>query len=375
MILNEVFERFAEESPVTVMARAALENALTPTAVDALFEDDRRAAVHPRPAVLRRRRPDGHGRLQDPALDQRRLQEEAPRPSASRSRPSTTRSTASSRRSAPRLVRHTATALAPVIAAMGGRLEPWLPGYRIKILDGNHLPGTEHRLKPLRTERAGALPGQALVVLDPAAMLVIDVIPCEDGHAQERSLTEAVLETGPARRPVDRRPQLLHDRLPLRDRRAGRFLRDPPARLDADLGGSSASGGPRAGARPGRSSSRRCGSTDGRRRGRSCCGGSRWSWTSRPATATREIHILTNLPRGGGRRDRGRRRVPQALDAGDRLPGDGGDAQRRDRHAGLPEAALFAFCVALVSYNVMSVVKAALRSVHGAEAIDAGVSG
>ena len=39
MILSEVFERFADESPVTVMARAALENALPPSALDALFED------------------------------------------------------------------------------------------------------------------------------------------------------------------------------------------------------------------------------------------------------------------------------------------------------------------------------------------------
>src|SRR4029079_6866723 len=39
MILSEVFERFAEESPITVMARAALENALPPSAIDALFED------------------------------------------------------------------------------------------------------------------------------------------------------------------------------------------------------------------------------------------------------------------------------------------------------------------------------------------------
>jgi hypothetical protein len=37
VILNEVFERFAEESPVSVMARAVLENALAPTAVDARF--------------------------------------------------------------------------------------------------------------------------------------------------------------------------------------------------------------------------------------------------------------------------------------------------------------------------------------------------
>ena len=37
---------------------------------------------------------------------------------------------------------------------------------------------------------------------------------------------------------------------------------------------------------------------------------------------------------------------------------------------GYPKAALFAFCVALVSYNVLSVVKAALRSVHGVEAVE-----
>ena len=42
---------------------------------------------------------------------------------------------------------------------------------------------------------------------------------------------------------------------------------------------------------------------------------------------------------------------------------------------GYPRAALFTLCVALVAYNVMSAIKGALRSVHGAEAIDAGVSG
>jgi hypothetical protein len=37
---------------------------------------------------------------------------------------------------------------------------------------------------------------------------------------------------------------------------------------------------------------------------------------------------------------------------------------------GYPKAALFSFCVALVSYNVMSTVKAALRGAHGAESIE-----
>ena len=42
---------------------------------------------------------------------------------------------------------------------------------------------------------------------------------------------------------------------------------------------------------------------------------------------------------------------------------------------GYPKAALFAFCVALVAYNVLSTLKAALRSVHGEEVVAAEVSG
>src|SRR5262249_26382814 len=59
--------------------------------------------------------------------------------------------------------------------------------------DGSHLPGTDHRLGPLRRTRAAALPGQAVVLFDPATGLIADAIPCEDAHAQERSLTPAIL--------------------------------------------------------------------------------------------------------------------------------------------------------------------------------------
>jgi IS4 transposase len=65
----------------------------------------------------------------------------------------------------------------------------------MRITDGNHLGATEHRLAVLRDQAAGALPGQSIAVLDPQQMLVVDVFPCEDGHAQERSLLEEVLQT------------------------------------------------------------------------------------------------------------------------------------------------------------------------------------
>ena len=37
------------------------------------------------------------------------------------------------------------------------------------------------------------MPGHALVVLDPRLMLATDVILCEDGHAQERSLLDQIV--------------------------------------------------------------------------------------------------------------------------------------------------------------------------------------
>jgi hypothetical protein len=41
---------------------------------------------------------------------------------------------------------------------------------------------------------------------------------------------------------------------------------------------------------------------------------------------------------------------------------------------GYPKAALFGFCLALVAYNVLAVVLAAMRGVHGQETIDQEVS-
>lgn len=52
---------------------------------------------------------------------------------------------------------------------------------------------TEHRLVVLQEQRARALPGQSIAVLDPQLMLVRDLFPCEDAHAQERSLCPELL--------------------------------------------------------------------------------------------------------------------------------------------------------------------------------------
>jgi hypothetical protein len=93
------------------------------------------------------------------------------------------------------LVRYSARQLAPLIEQLGGERAPWLRSYRTKIIDGNCLEASEHRLEVLRGVGGGALPGKSLVVYAPARGLVCDVFPCEDGHAQERSLFGSVLKT------------------------------------------------------------------------------------------------------------------------------------------------------------------------------------
>src|SRR5277367_5615335 len=76
--------------------------------------------------------------------------------------------------------------------AVAQRLEPdrqsLLAGYELRVLDGSHLAASEHRIKETRRLRGAPLPGHSLVILDPTRGLVLDMLPCADGHAQERSL-------------------------------------------------------------------------------------------------------------------------------------------------------------------------------------------
>ena len=93
------------------------------------------------------------------------------------------------------VVSDSAQRAAEVIDALQARRAPWLPGYNVRILDGNHLSATEHRLEPLRTVSAAPLPGKILVVMDPELGLASEVFLTPDGHAQERSLLDDVLQS------------------------------------------------------------------------------------------------------------------------------------------------------------------------------------
>ena len=69
----------------------------------------------------------------------------------------------------------------------GAQLE-LLAGVPVRVLDGNCLDGRQHRLQVTRESTAAPLPGKALVVFDPQRETIEAMVPCEDGHTQERAL-------------------------------------------------------------------------------------------------------------------------------------------------------------------------------------------
>lgn len=192
MFLESVFDRFAKKSPVTVMTRALLEYALNPKALDEVF--GKHAVKQYEGKLLFSSVVDVMGlavcRVQ-PSVKTAYMAMKDTLPVTLQAfyyklngvEPAVTAA----------MVRHVTDRLAPVIEEMGGQFPPLLPGYRVRIIDGNHLAATDRRLAVLRESNVPALPGHSLVILDPDLGLAIDMIPCVDGHAQERTLFDQVL--------------------------------------------------------------------------------------------------------------------------------------------------------------------------------------
>ena len=192
MRFGDIFERFLHEAPIAVMFHALLQRALDPNELNRLFEQ---TATSQSTRQL----------LFSSIVDLMSLVGGGVKPSVRGAYLAslgaiTASLTAVSEKLQGRepggcrgLVGDTARRLQPLVHPLDATVPEPVPGDRAKILDGNHLAATEHRIPPPRTTRATPLPGQALVVLDPATMLVIDVAPCEDAHAQERSLIGQVL--------------------------------------------------------------------------------------------------------------------------------------------------------------------------------------
>jgi IS4 transposase len=367
MALGKVFDRFARLSPVTVMMRGILEYAFPPESLDELFrehavdqyEDELlfSTTVNTLGLVVAGVRPSVNDAYQA-CEDEFKVSVNSLYNKLKGVETQVSQA----------LVRQSAKRLAPLVGALRAQDKPLLPGYRVKIIDGKHLDPTEHRIKEMRTLHSAPLPGQGLVVLDPQLRLVSDVFPCEDAYTQERALLPSVLEIvkkgelwiedrnfcttgflfGIANRGayfvVRQHGSTLTDKkLRGRKRRVGRCetgvvyeqlleIRNPqepdPARAKLTL--------------------RRI--------------------TIKLDEATRdgdtEIHILTNVPAEDANAIilaelyRKRWTIEYAFQ-------ELGQALNSEINTlCYPKAALLAFCVALNTYNVMSVIKTAMRSAH-----------
>lgn len=193
MLPAQILDRFAERCPAVVIVRSTLERLLRPERLDQIFEDTAHRQytkqllfsqlVALMAAVATRTHSSVHAAylamrdrlaVSPAALYDKLNHLELPISQA--------------------LVRETAGDASRIIDAMPAAKKAILPGMEVFYLDGNHLAATEHRLAELRVTREGPLPGQSLALLDGQRDLIVEWIPCEDGHAQERSLLPELLE-------------------------------------------------------------------------------------------------------------------------------------------------------------------------------------
>jgi Transposase DDE domain len=372
MLLGKIFERFASGSPLTVMLRGTVEYALRPELLDQLFtETARHQYTHKllfstlvdvtALVVCRIHRSHNAAYQADPAqvgVSLRALYDKLDH----------TEPTVSAA-----MVHHIGERLVPVVQQLRAGLTPRLPGYRMRILDGNHLAATQHRLKELRSLRSGPLPGQALVVYDPQWMMVTDVVPCEDGHAQERALLGEVLPlVQPKEVWVGDRNFCTTDFLFGITARASFFvIRQHAQTLHWNLKGKRRYCGR---SETGKVYEQTIELTDE-------CGN---ILTARRVTVeldtpTRdgdtEIHILTNLPK----KDANALVIAAVYHGRWTIEIAFGElaatlSTELDTLA-YPKAALFCFCVGLAAYNVLSLIKGALRVTHGEKKVTEEVSG
>jgi hypothetical protein len=263
------------------------------------------------------------------------------------------------------------------------RLAP-LPGYRVKIFDCNHLAGTQHRIPVTRDVDEAILPGQTLVVYDLELGLVIDAVPCEDAHAQERTLLHEMLAgclpddlwVG------DRNFSVAWWFLEVSRRKAYFLVRQHATAVHIEpldefvVIGRSATGEVQ-------EQKVRVVEMDGH-------GRPRLDERGRPrAMEVRRIRVMLDEPTQDGDTE---------VSLLTNIPARGADALRLSQlylkrwtiengfqtmtevlrceinTLAYPKAALLGFCVALVGLNILATVRSALRSQHGAETVEKGVS-
>jgi IS4 transposase len=370
MLFSSLLERFIQNSPIAVMAQATIFYALNATSLDNLFKEHASAQYEHKIAFS--------ALVELMSLVVCQIYRSV-NSAYAKSKQKVGASLVAvygklSRLELPiitALVADTAGRLAAVVTELQAELPSPVPGYRVKVIDGNHLAATERRLKVLRGQAAAPLPGQALVVYDPQLDVMTNIVPCEDGYAQERSLITALLEL------VQEGEVWIEDRnfcttefvFGVQERQAYFLVRQHAGNLHWEE----------------RSEWTWCGRcatgevyeqsvrlwTDAGRE--MVCRRIRLQLDQPTRDGDTELYILTNLPQSvkavviaTAYRERwtievGFQKLATVLES------------EIDTLA-YPKAALFGFAVGVAAYNVLSVVQAALRSEHGRERVQEEVS-
>lgn len=370
-MLSTVFKPFVEKSPISVMARGMLERVLNPETLDEWFDATANAQYTKdllfstvfdlMSSVVSGSYKSVHAACQASKEDisvsitsiYNKLNGIEPRTSA-------------------QLVHYAVEQVEPIIRKLGGTEPPLLPGKRIKLLDGNCIEKSQHRIKEMRSIASGPLPGKSLVVYDPELRLPIHVIPCEDGHAQERLILKAVyptIETDDVW-VADRNFCIVEFTCKISIQGAYFVIREHKKYPFELLGKEKYTGKVETGTvyeqpilvrdNSGREYTfRRI----------------RVKLKKETRDGDTDIYVISNLSK---------RAASAKTIAG--LYRDRWTIETAFQHLaehlnseintlGYPRAALFGFCVALVSYVIMSVVKASLGSVHGIDIIEQQLSG
>jgi IS4 transposase len=364
-MLNPIFEKFVEKSPVSVMARGMMEHVLNPEQLDQWFETTAQeqytkdllfsSVFDIMTQVVSGSRNCVHAAYQ-----------------ASKEEIGVSVASVYNKlngievNTSAELVRYAAGAVTPIIEGLKGTRRSPLPGYRVRLLDGNCIEASEHRIEELRSISAGALPGKSLVVYDPVLGIPVDVFPCEDGHAQERSLLNQVLPTVKKGEVwvADRNFCVVEFVCGIDDKDAHIIFRQHGNLPYTELGKERAVGKIETGkvfeqpimvidhsGKPHKFRRIRVLLEEATRDG------------------DKEIFIITNLPKkaAGAKKIaniyRGRWTIETSFQELEKWFNSEINA------LGHPPAALFGFCVALVAYMIVSVIMAALSSIHGTKVI------
>ena len=370
-MLSPVFEKFVKKSPISVMARGMMERVLNPSQLNQWF-DETAEQQYTKDLMFST----VFDLMSQVVCGSRRSVHAAYQASTEDIGVSITslynKLNSIETNTSAELVRYAAKQVEPVIKKLGGTMRSPLAGLRIKLLDGNCIEKSQHRIEELRSISAGPLPGKSLVVYDPVLRLPIDVFPCEDGHAQERSLFKTVLLT------IEIADAWIADRNFCTvgftcgiDARGAFFIIREHQKYPRQLLGKEKYVGK---IETGKVYEQLIAVVDdaGRehtfRRIRVCL-------KKKTRDGDTNIFLISNLSKtkANAKKIAGLYRDRWTIETAFQHLAEHLNSEINT--LGYPRAALFGFCVALVSYIIMSVIKAALGCVHGIDVIDNQVSG